>query len=76
LRANKITYNRKPYLLENLARVYSEKGRFKEAVETARMAIQRALDLDESDILERLDGEATAFEQNRKFTSLIIRNKI
>ena len=76
LRANKITYNRKPYLLENLARVYSEKGRFKEAVETARMAIQRALDLNEADILERLNGEATAFEENRKFTSLITRNKI
>ena len=73
VKANKITYNRKPYLMENLARAFSEMGRFNEAVETARMGIQRALDLNEAELADRLSGEMQAFQEHRKFTSLITR---
>ncbi len=69
-KSNAFTYYRKAYLLENLARVLSELGRFEEAAEQARAAMPRAKDLGDTTAIGRLKDEAEAFARHRKYSSL------
>lgn len=64
-KANAITYFRKARLLEPLARVLSELGRFDEAAEKARAGIPRALDIGDTAFARQLEAEAQAFSQRR-----------
>ena len=70
-----ITYFRKSYPLQNLARIYSEQGRFAEAIRVDQLAISRSSEVDDSEHVSAIENEVLAYAQNRKFTSILRRNR-
>ncbi len=68
-----ITYYRKSYLLQTLARIYSEQGRFADAIRTDQIAIARSSDVEDTAHIAAIEREMQVYAQNRKFTSAVHR---
>ena len=68
-----ITYYRKSYLLQNLARIFSEQGQFREAIRTDQIAVSRSLEVEDTEHVVNIENEMLLYAQNRKFTSAVHR---
>jgi cytochrome c-type biogenesis protein CcmH/NrfG len=74
-KANEITYYQKAYLLQNLARVLSEKDQMEKAIEMAELGIQRAREKKNHTRAEIIENELRAYRQGMNFLSIITRKK-
>ncbi len=72
-KACELTYYQKSYPIQNLARVFSELGRFPEAIKMDELGILRAGQISDTGHIADIQKEKLAFLANRKFTSLIRR---
>lgn len=66
-----LTYYQKSYPIQNLARVFSEQGRFAEAAKMAELGIMRAGQINDTGHIAGIKNEMRAYAMNRTFTSLI-----
>ncbi len=66
-RAARLTDDRAPDVLDALAAAYAEAGRFSEAVQTARKALQLAAEQDKPSLVESLRAEIPLYEAGKPF---------
>ncbi len=67
LRSNQLTGGENPVILHTLAAAYAETGRFSDAVQSARKAIELARAAGQQDLVGQLTGELELYERGLAF---------
>ena len=70
LRAVQLTQGREPAILDTLAAAYAEAGRFPDALQTARKAVQLATDQNKSSLADSVEAKIPLYEAGTPFREM------